>query len=108
MSIAITGGVPDPSSVVDDSTRAALDKALRYMDLRPGRPLLGQPIDVVFIGSCTNGRISDLRVVAGPLRGRKLASHVRALGGPGSPQVKRQAGGEGLGRVFLAPGARWR
>ena len=108
MSIAITGAVPDPSSVVDNSTRAALDKALRYMDLLPGKPLLGQPIDVVFIGSCTNGRISDLRVVAGALRGRKLASHVRALVVPGSQQVKRQAEAEGLDRVFREAGAEWR
>src|SRR5260370_3974934 len=105
MSIAITGGVPDPSSVVDDSTRAALDKALRYMDLRPGRPLLGQPIDVVFIGSCTNGRISDLRVVAGALRGRKLATHGRALLVPRSQQVKRQADAGRPDRGVRATGA---
>src|SRR5260221_479271 len=69
MSIPITGAVPDPSSVVDNSTRAALDRALRYMDLRPGKPLLGQPIDVVFIGSCTNARISYLHMAAGAPRG---------------------------------------
>ena len=108
MSIPLTGAVPDPSSVGDASARAALDKALRYMGIRPGKQLLGHPIDVVFIGSCTNARISDLRVAASVMRGRKLSSRVRALVVPGSQQVKRQAEVEGLDRVFRDAGAEWR
>jgi len=108
MSIPISGAIPDPSAVPDGSARAALDKALRYMGLRPGKPLLGQQVDVVFIGSCTNGRLSDLRVAADALRGRKLATNVRALVVPGSQQVKRQAEAEGLDRVFREAGAEWR
>src|SRR5262249_43721489 len=108
MSIPISGAIPDPSAVPDGSARAALDKALRYMGLRPGKPLLGQQVDVVFIGSCTNGRLSDLRVAADALRGRKLARNVRALVVPGSQQVKRQAEAEGLDRVFREAGAEWR
>ena len=82
--------------------------ALRYMALRPGEPLLGRPIDVVFIGSCTNSRISDLRLAASVLRGRKVAPRVKALVVPGSQQVKRQAESEGLDRVFKEAGAEWR
>jgi 3-isopropylmalate/(R)-2-methylmalate dehydratase large subunit len=108
MSIPLTGAVPDPNSVGDASARASLDKALRYMGIRPGKQLLGHPIDVVFIGSCTNGRISDLRVAASVMRGRKLSSRVRVLVVPGSQQVKRQAEAEGLDRVFLDAGAEWR
>jgi 3-isopropylmalate/(R)-2-methylmalate dehydratase large subunit len=78
------------------------------MDLRPGEPLLGRPIDVVFIGSCTNSRISDLREAARMLRGRRVADGVRMLVVPGSTQVKRQAESEGLGEVFRAAGAEWR
>src|SRR5215468_3376955 len=108
MSIPLTGAVPDPSSIGDASARAALDKALRYMGIRPGKQLLGHPIDVVFIGSCTNARIPDLRVAASVMRGRKLSSRVRALVVPGSQQVKRQAEVEGLDRVFRDAGAEWR
>jgi 3-isopropylmalate/(R)-2-methylmalate dehydratase large subunit len=108
MSIPLTGAVPDPSSVGDASARAALEKALRYMGIRPGKQLLGHPIDVVFIGSCTNARISDLRVAAGVMRGRKLSSRVRALVVPGSQLVKRQAEAEGLDQVFRDAGAEWR
>ena len=108
MSIPLSGAVPDPSSVGDAGARAALEKALRYMGIRPGKQLLGHPIDVVFIGSCTNARISDLRVAAGVMRGRKLSSRVRALVVPGSQWVKRQAEAEGLDRVFRDAGAEWR
>ncbi len=78
------------------------------MNLVPGRPLLGQPIDVVFIGSCTNGRIEDLRLAASVMTGRRVANRVRALVVPGSQAVKRQAEAEGLDQVFLAAGAEWR
>jgi len=88
--------------------RASLEKALRYMDLRPGQPLLGQEINVVFIGSCTNSRIEDLRAAASVLRGRKVAQGVRTLVVPGSRQVKRAAEAEGLDRVFREAGAEWR
>jgi 3-isopropylmalate/(R)-2-methylmalate dehydratase large subunit len=78
------------------------------MGLEAGKPLLGKPIDVVFIGSCTNSRISDLRAAAGVLKGRKVADSVRMLVVPGSQQVKRQAEAEGLDEVFRAAGADWR
>src|SRR5258706_2465444 len=86
MGIPITGHVPDPSELSDPSQRVALDKALRYMDLRPGQAMLGQKIDMVFIGSCTNSRISDLRAAAGGLKGRKVAPGVRVMVVPGSRQ----------------------
>lgn len=108
MAVAVDGCVPDPQAVSDGSQRAALEKALAYMDLRPGQPLLGQKIDVVFIGSCTNGRLSDLRTAAGVLRGRKVADGLRVLVVPGSQLVKQQAEAEGLDDVFRAAGAEWR
>ena len=108
MSAPIRGAVPDPGSVTDAADRAALDRALRYMGLRPGQQLLGHPIDVVFIGSCTNARIEDLRAAASVLRGRRVASRVRALVVPGSRQVKKAAEAEGLDRVFREAGAEWR
>jgi 3-isopropylmalate/(R)-2-methylmalate dehydratase large subunit len=108
MGIPITSRVPDPGALGDASQKAALDKALRYMDLRPGRPLLGHPVDVVFIGSCTNARISDLRLAASVLRGRRVAPNLRVMVVPGSQQVKKQAEAEGLADVFRAAGAEWR
>src|SRR6184192_665162 len=108
MSVPIRGEVPDPGSATDAANRAALDRALRYMGLRPGQPLIGHPIDVVFIGSCTNARLEDLRAAASVLRGRKVAAGVRALVVPGSRQVKRAAEAEGLDRVFREAGAEWR
>ncbi len=108
MGIAITSRVPDPADVSDPTQKAALDKALRYMDIQPGRPLLGHPVDVVFIGSCTNSRISDLRLAADLLRGRKVADNLRVMVVPGSQDVKRQAEAEGLAEVFRAAGAEWR
>jgi 3-isopropylmalate/(R)-2-methylmalate dehydratase large subunit len=108
MGIPIDEQVPDPGEAVDASQRAALEKALRYMDLRPGQPILGQPVDVVFLGSCTNSRVSDLRAAATVLRGRRVAPGVRMLVVPGSQEVKRQAEAEGLDRVFREAGAEWR
>lgn len=109
MGMPITGRVPDPADLNGDAAqRAAVEKALAYMALRPGQPLLGHPIDVVFIGSCTNGRLSDLRLAASLMRGRKVAAGTRAVVVPGSQPVKRQAEAEGLGRVFQEAGAEWR
>jgi 3-isopropylmalate/(R)-2-methylmalate dehydratase large subunit len=108
MGIPIDGVVPDPATVADPSERQALTAALRYMDLRPGQPLLGRPVDVVFLGSCTNSRISDLRLAASVLDGRHVAPGVRMLVVPGSQQIKRQAEAEGLADIFRAAGAEWR
>ncbi|MDT8897139.1 3-isopropylmalate dehydratase large subunit [Thermanaerothrix sp. 4228-RoL] len=108
MGMPIGGRVPDPAAVKDAAQRATLEKALAYMGLRPGQPLLGHPVDVVFIGSCTNGRLSDLRQAASLLKGRKVASNVRVLVVPGSQQVKRAAEAEGLDRIFKEAGAEWR
>ncbi len=108
MGISVTAPVPDPKSIVDASERSALEKALRYMELKPGEKLVGKRVDVVFIGSCTNSRISDLRQAASVIKGRRVAPHVRALVVPGSEAVKRQAEAEGLDRVFQQAGAEWR
>jgi 3-isopropylmalate/(R)-2-methylmalate dehydratase large subunit len=108
MGTGITGRVPDPASLPDAAQRAALEKAIAYMGFRAGQPLAGHPVQVVFIGSCTNGRISDLRAAASVMKGRKVAAGLRVLVVPGSQQVKKQAEAEGLDRVFLAAGAEWR
>jgi 3-isopropylmalate/(R)-2-methylmalate dehydratase large subunit len=108
MGIPITGAVPMPEEMPDAASRQTLDKALAYMELQPGKPLLGHPIDVVFIGSCTNSRISDLRQAAKFLAGRKVADGVRVMVVPGSQQVKAQAEREGLDEIFKAAGAEWR
>jgi 3-isopropylmalate/(R)-2-methylmalate dehydratase large subunit len=108
MGMPIDGRVPDPDAVADASQRQALDKALRYMNLQPGQALLGKPVDVVFLGSCTNSRISDLRLAASLMRGRHVAPGVRMLVVPGSQSVKRQAEAEGLHEVFREAGAEWR
>ena len=107
MSSPVRGSVPDPASA-SGAESAALDRALRYMGLRPGQPLLGHPVEVVFIGSCTNGRLHDLRAAASVLRGRQVDPRVRTLVVPGSQQVKRAAEAEGLDRVFREAGAEWR
>ncbi|HET8655293.1 MAG TPA: 3-isopropylmalate dehydratase large subunit [Longimicrobiaceae bacterium] len=108
MGMPIDGTVPDPADFEDASQRASLEKALRYMDLQPGQPLIGKPVDVVFVGSCTNSRITDLRAAAQALRGRRVAEGVRMLVVPGSQQVKRQAEAEGLDEIFREAGAEWR
>jgi 3-isopropylmalate/(R)-2-methylmalate dehydratase large subunit len=108
MGMPIDGHIPTPEELPDPAARQALDKALRYMDLRPGQPLLGHKIDVVFLGSCTNSRISDLRMAARLLKGRKIADGVRMMVVPGSQQVKKQAEAEGLHEIFRAAGAEWR
>ncbi len=108
MAIPITAPVPDPSQARDALERESLEKALRYMAVEPGKPLLGQPVDVVFVGSCTNGRLADLRAAAQILKGRKIHPRVRMLVVPGSMQVKREAEAEGLDEIFRAAGAEWR
>ena len=108
MAIPIGRPVPDPAGITDAAGRVALEKALGYMELHPGRPLLGHKVDVVFIGSCTNARLSDLREAAQLLRGRKVAEGVRMLVVPGSEPVRRQAEAEGLDRIFKTAGAEWR
>ncbi|WNG49366.1 3-isopropylmalate dehydratase large subunit [Archangium minus] len=108
MGIPVTGTVPAPHQLTDASARDSLERALRYMGLTPGQRLLGQPIDVVFIGSCTNSRLSDLRAAAHVFRGRKVDSRVRALVVPGSQEVKRAAESEGLHDIFRQAGAEWR
>jgi 3-isopropylmalate/(R)-2-methylmalate dehydratase large subunit len=108
MGVPITGRVPDPDGMSDVSQKNATRKALEYMALQPNQPLLGQPINVVFIGSCTNSRLSDLRLAASVLRGRKVNPQTRVLVVPGSQQVKKQAEQEGLHEIFKASGAEWR
>jgi 3-isopropylmalate/(R)-2-methylmalate dehydratase large subunit len=108
MGVPISRPVPDPDAERDTARRAALEKALRYMDLQPGQPLLGHKVDVVFLGSCTNSRLSDLREAAHLMKGRRIADGVRMLVVPGSETVRRQAEAEGLDRVFTEAGAEWR
>jgi 3-isopropylmalate/(R)-2-methylmalate dehydratase large subunit len=108
MGMGITGAVPDPGNIADALERDSLKKALAYMALEPGKPLLGHPIDVVFIGSCTNSRMSDLRNAASILKGRKVNDKVRVMVVPGSQQIKREAEAEGLDQIFKAAGAEWR
>jgi 3-isopropylmalate/(R)-2-methylmalate dehydratase large subunit len=108
MGIPISGTIPAPSSTADPIERSDLEKALKYMALEPGKPLAGHPVDVVFIGSCTNSRISDLRAAAALMKGRKVNPKVRMLVVPGSQQVRQQAIAEGLDRIFRAAGAEFR
>jgi 3-isopropylmalate/(R)-2-methylmalate dehydratase large subunit len=100
--------VPDPADIVDESEKVAAEKALQYMGLEAGTPLREVAVDTVFVGSCTNGRIEDLRAVAEVLEGRKVADSVRMLIVPGSMRVRAQAEKEGLGEIFTAAGAEWR
>ena len=106
--VPLSDSVPDPDLMFDDAERQSAEKALAYMDLRPGTAMRDIAVDTVFVGSCTNGRIEDLRVVADVLRGRKVADGVRMLIVPGSMRVRAQAESEGLGEVFTAAGAEWR
>jgi 3-isopropylmalate/(R)-2-methylmalate dehydratase large subunit len=106
--VPITGAVPDPADVTDEGERAQMQRMLDYMALRPGQKLAEVPVDVVFIGSCTNGRIEDMRAAAAVAKGRKVAPGVQALVVPGSGLVKRQAEQEGLDRVLKEAGFEWR
>ena len=108
MGVAINQPIPDPAGEPDHNRRASLEKALAYMDLQPGRTLLGHKVDVVFLGSCTNSRLSDLQAAASLLKGRKVADGVRMLVVPGSEQVRKQAEAMGLDQIFRQAGAEWR
>jgi 3-isopropylmalate/(R)-2-methylmalate dehydratase large subunit len=108
MGVPINAPVPEPSQLADSGEREALSQALKYMGIEGGKPLVGHPVNVVFIGSCTNSRISDLRTAARLLQGRKVNPKVRVLVVPGSQEVKRQAIAEGLPEIFRAAGAEWR
>lgn len=100
--------VPDPEFIAEDSDRIAAERALEYMGLKPGTPMRGVKVDVVFVGSCTNGRIEDMRAVADVLKDRKVADGVQMLIVPGSAKVRAQAEEEGLGKIFEEAGAEWR
>jgi len=104
----IGGRVPDPDDFASEADRRAVERALAYMDLKPGTPLEGLAVDRVFVGSCTNARIEDLREAARVVEGRRVSNHVRAMVVPGSMQVKAQAEREGLDRIFTAAGFEWR
>jgi 3-isopropylmalate/(R)-2-methylmalate dehydratase large subunit len=107
--VSITGVVPDPTSFTDSSKQAAVQKSLDYMGLTPGTRMQDVPVENIFIGSCTNSRIEDLRAVAAVVKGRIVAANVRqALIVPGSGLVKRQAEEEGLDRIFIEAGFEWR
>jgi 3-isopropylmalate/(R)-2-methylmalate dehydratase large subunit len=106
--LAHIGCIPTPEELEDPAERRSLLSALDYMGLRAGQPMAGQPIDVVFIGSCTNGRIEDLREAAKVVQGKKVAATVQALVVPGSKNVKAQAEAEGLDRIFSEAGFEWR
>jgi len=108
MGISINAGVPAPAGIADTVERDSLRKALEYMGLEAGKPLTGRPVDVVFIGSCTNSRMSDLRAAASVLQGRKVSPNTRVMVVPGSQQIKREAEAEGLDQIFRASGAEWR
>ncbi|GLR65925.1 3-isopropylmalate dehydratase large subunit [Acidocella aquatica] len=106
--IPITGTVPDPQAEPDEARRAQLQQMLRYMDLQPGQKIAGTKVDVVFIGSCTNSRIEDMRAAAAVAKGRHVAPGVRVLVVPGSGLVKAQAEAEGLAKIFTDAGFEWR
>ncbi len=108
MGMKITDHVPTTESFTEPSQKAAFEKALNYMGLQPGQSLLGKKVDVVFIGSCTNSRISDLRLAAAMLKGRKVSESTRVMVVPGSQDVKKQAEQEGLDKIFKEAGAEWR
>ncbi len=104
----VTSRVPDPDSYADPAAQRAVQQALAYMDLKPGTPIADIKIDRVFIGSCTNGRLSDLQAAAAMVKGRKIAPSVHAMVVPGSQQVKRDAEAAGLDKIFTAAGFEWR
>jgi len=106
--VSIDGAVPNPADAGTEAKRAAMQRALDYMGLQPGTPMTDIPIDNVFIGSCTNSRLEDLRAAAAIVEGKKVAAHVEAMVSPGSTIIKRQAEEEGLDRIFTAAGFEWR
>jgi 3-isopropylmalate/(R)-2-methylmalate dehydratase large subunit len=106
--IPLNEAVPNPDSISDEQERRAAESALVYMDLKAGTPMKEIKIDTVFLGSCTNGRIEDLRSAASIIKGKKVAANTRMLVVPGSARVRLQAESEGLDKVFLDAGAEWR
>src|SRR5438105_14397079 len=108
MVTSINGDVPDPREAATESEQRAIERALEYMALRPRTKISDIAIDRVFIGSCTNARIEDLRAAARVIRGHTVSNSVRAMVVPGSQNVKRFAGGEGRDRIFLTGGFEWR
>ena len=106
--IGIDGKVPNPADADTDEKRASMARSLEYMGLTAGTPMTDVSIDNVFIGSCTNSRIEDLRAAAALLEGKKIAAHVDAMVSPGSTLIKRQAEQEGLDQIFIAAGFEWR
>ena len=106
--VSVNGVIPDPNEFKDENQRKAAIKALEYMDLKPGTKITDIKIDRVFIGSCTNARIEDLRIAAEIVKGKKVNKHVRAMVVPGSTQVKLQAEKEGLDKIFIEAGFEWR
>ena len=108
MVVPVTGSVPDPAEAKDEAERRAAQRALEYMNLEPRTKMADVAIDRVFIGSCTNSRIEDLRAAARIIKGHRVHESVRAMVVPGSQNVKRAAEAEGLDQVFLAAGFEWR
>ena len=108
MVVAVTGAVPDPSSAESEAERRALERALEYMALQPSTRIIDIAIDRVFIGSCTNSRLEDLRAAARVIKGHQVHSSVRAMVVPGSQNIKHAAEAEGLDRLFLEAGFEWR
>lgn len=106
--VPLSGEVPDPESFTDPTDRVAAQRSLAYMDLEPGQKMKDIPVDVVFLGSCTNGRLEDLRAAASVLKGHKIADHVQMLVVPGSVRVRQAAMEEGLDQIFIEAGAEWR
>ncbi len=106
--VPITGTVPDPATAPDEARRTSMRRALEYMGLVPGTRMCDIPVDNVFIGSCTNSRIEDLRAAAAVIKGRKVADRVEAMVSPGSSLIKKQAEHEGLDRIFIEAGFQWR
>jgi 3-isopropylmalate/(R)-2-methylmalate dehydratase large subunit len=106
--VALNDVVPNPADIKDEAARGSAERALVYMDLKAGMPIRDIKIDTVFIGSCTNGRIEDLRAAADILKGKKIADGMRMMVVPGSVRVRLEAMAEGLDKVFLEAGAEWR
>ena len=106
--MSVDGAIPDPASQTDDVERKSFQAALDYMDLRAGTPMTDVGIDRVFIGSCTNARMEDLRAAAAVVKGHKVSSKVNAMVVPGSGQIKSQAESEGLDQIFTEAGFEWR
>jgi 3-isopropylmalate/(R)-2-methylmalate dehydratase large subunit len=108
MCIPVDETIPDESAFKNQAQKDAFNKALQYMNFHPAEKMLDRPVDVIFIGSCTNGRLSDLKEAAEIFKGNKKASNITAIVVPGSQQVKKQAENLGLDQIFKAAGAEWR